>query len=167
MQWDRTRAMKVQPMVTRTAKPPYSPNIRDLCCGCRGASVTVVWRQGLYTKLHPHWWIYLRMEGLKCSCVNWLNETHTTDVTEFTSLFMLPYIHLYPSSLHAWNKTESMFKTYWTVLNMSIYSQEAIANTHNAMQLVLMHQVNTVSEPGGGKRYTASQVYCPLFKQIE
>lgn len=59
---------------------------------------------------------------------------------------MLPYIHLYQSSLQAWNKTENMFKTFWTVLNVSVYSQEVIIGTLYGMQFTLMHQVNNVSD---------------------
>lgn len=43
--------------------------------------------------------------------MNGLNEARMTNILKFKSLFVLPYIHLYQSSLQAWNKTENTFKT--------------------------------------------------------
>lgn len=82
-------------------------------------------------------WINIRMKRMNCGestdllFMYWWFEWNTYDkhVKQFTSLLMLPYIHLYQSSLQAWNKTENMFKTFWTVLNVSVYSQEVIIGT--------------------------------------
>lgn len=68
--------------------------------------------------------------------------------------FVLPYIHLYQSSLYAWNKTESMFKTCWTVLNcVIIFTGNKQWHTpqphgHNRTHPVHMHQVSNVLESG-------------------
>lgn len=48
---------------------------------------------------------------------------------------------------------------------MSTYSQKTTANTCNTMQFVPMHQVNTVSDPGGA--YSVKCLWLIKLNQTE